>query len=659
MKLKFSRKLRILTFSLIATLSVVLCLYLYGTKDARQFEQLSYDLLYTELSGNTINLHYTLAHPENYGLSGDPILPSSFTDGDTKAQITEWQYRLSRIDPQKLDTQDRYAYLLFDRFLALTLEGADFAYYEESLSPSSGMVSGLPVLLADYTFRNQKDVEDYLGILEQTGTYFDALIRYEQEKSSAGLFMSDTSADKVIEQCDSIMDSTLLTDDSHFLQQTFTERLDGLVSDGIITEKEKQQYIDKNNLLLTTVMAPAYEKVGDAFLVLKGTGTNPYGLCYYPDGKEYYMYLLARTTGSSRSIPEIRKLLEKDYQENFHALRDLVKDHPGLLERSAEDFSLSLNMQDSYTGHSVGLNAAERSAAPYLSDSSDIPVQSSDTLCRLSDAILDHLQKQMQEDFPTAFPSVNRELECKTCNAYKEKGMPISCQIKKVSPSMESYSSPAYYLTPPIDDLQHNTIYLNEPNITDDLTLYTTLAHEGYPGHLYQTVYSQSFLNQQNASCIRSLLHYGGFVEGWAVYVENLSYGYAAQLTKNEETAAYIEACRLNRNLHLCLYSYMDIAIHYDGATPEQTGRFLENLGLGQHTDAEAIYEYLVEEPCNYLKYYLGYLEFLSLKQQAEELWGTDYSDYRFHKFVLEAGPSDFLSLSEQLLLLVNRNEIQ
>ena len=608
MKLKFSRKLRILIFSLIATLSVVLCLYLYGTKDARQFERLSHDLLYTELSGNTINLHYTLAYPENYGLSADPVLPSSFTDGDTGAQVMEWQRRLSRIDPQKLDPQDRYAYLLFDRFLALTLEGADFTYYADPLSPSSGLVSGLPVLLADYTFRTKKDVEDYLCILEQTGTYFDALIRYEQEKSSAGLFMSDSSADNVIEQCDSIMDPVLLSEGSHFLQQTFTERLDGLVSDRIITEKEKQQYLHKNDLLLTTVMAPAYERVGDAFLVLKGTGVNPYGLCYYPEGKEYYTYLLAQTTGSSRSIPEIRRLLEKDYQENFHALRNLVKDHPGLLKVSSEDFSLT----------SVG---------------------SSDTFYELSDAILADLQKQMEPDFP--------KLACISEN--KIKGSPIVCELKMVSPSMEAYSSPAYYLTPPIDDLQHNTIYLNEPNITDDLTLYTTLAHEGYPGHLYQTVYSQSCFNRQNASCIRSLLHYGGFVEGWAVYVENLSYGYAARLTKNEETAAYIEACRLNRNLHLCLYSYMDIAIHYDGATPEQIGRFLENLGLGQHTDVETIYEYLVEEPCNYLKYYLGYLEFLSLKQQAEELWGTDYNDYRFHQFVLETGPSDFCSLGEQL----------
>ena len=112
MKLKFSRKLRILTFSLIATLAAIFCLYLYETKDTRQFEQLSQDLLYTELSGNTISLHYTLAYPENYGLSADPILPSSFTDVDTRAQVTEWQRRLSCIDPQKLDPQDRYAYLL-------------------------------------------------------------------------------------------------------------------------------------------------------------------------------------------------------------------------------------------------------------------------------------------------------------------------------------------------------------------------------------------------------------------------------------------------------------------------------------------------------------------------------------------------------------------
>lgn len=629
MTLKFSRRLRILIYSLISILSVILCIYLIRTTDERRFQRLSRDLLYTELSGNTINLHYTLAYPENYGFHTDPILPSSLMDADPEEQITGWQQRLSRIQPENLDAKDQYAYLLFERFLALSRQGADFAYYSEPLSPSSGMISSLPVLLADYTFRTQKDVEDYLAILEQTGTYLDALIQYEQKKSEAGLFMPDFSADKVIGQCDSILDSAQLSKGSHFLQQTFSERLDELVSSGVITDSEKQQYIHQDDLLLTTVMAPAYERVGDALLVLKGSGTNPYGLCYDPEGKEYYAYLLAQTTGSSRSIPEVKKMLEKDYETNFQALRDLVRAHPGLLEVSPEDFSLTYALPNKNPGQpdssSTGVTTSQKASQKF----------SQNALTELSEAVLCNLQKQMKNDFPDLQSGSD--------------GSPVSCRLKRVSPSMEAYCSPAYYLTPPIDDLTHNTIYLNTPNITDDLTLYTTLAHEGYPGHLYQTVYSQDFLNQQNASYIRSLLHYGGFVEGWALYVENLSYGYAAQLTKKEETAAYIEACRLNRNLHLCLYSYMDIAIHYDGATPEQIERFLENLGLSQSADVNAIYEYLVEEPCNYLKYYLGYLEFLSLRQQAEKLWGKTYSDYSFHKFVLEAGPSDFRSLSELL----------
>lgn len=599
---KTTRSKRFLSVLLILALCGSTFLYTHLTSDTRAFRSLSEELLQTELSGNTINLHYTLADPESFGIHQAPVLPTEFSDKDQEAIITGWQQRLARISPDKLDAEDRYAYRLFERFLALSLTDAAFSYYDEPLSPSSGMISGLPILLADYTFRSERDVTDYLAILEQTGGYFDALVAYEREKSAAGLFMSDASADKVIEQCDSIMDQTLLQNGEHFLQQTFTERLDELLMQGLISDRQKEQWCSENDRLLTTVMAPAYERVADAFIVLKGSGVNPYGLSYYPQGQEYYTCLLASLTGSSRSIPEIKRLLESDFAQSFNTLKALINEHPAILELS--------------TTASVD-----------------------EALLKTAEAMLQNLQTQMAQDFP-ALSSATGDNE-------------ISHTIKCVSPSMESYSSPAYYLTPPIDDMSSNTIYLNTAGISDALTLYTTLAHEGYPGHLYQTVYSQSCLNSRNASYIRSLLHYGGFVEGWALYVENLSYGYAARLTDDPDTAAYIEACRLNRNLLLCLYSYMDIAIHYDGATPEQIEAFLTKLGLFNSFSIDAVYEYLVEEPGNYLKYYLGYLEFLSLKEDAKKLYGNSYSDYSFHQFILEAGPSDFTSLSERLALTI------
>lgn len=215
---------------------------------------------------------------------------------------------------------------------------------------------------------------------------------------------------------------------------------------------------------------------------------------------------------------------------------------------------------------------------------------------------------------------------------------------------MEKYCSPAYYLTPPMDDMQKNTIYINHRNQPDALTLYTTLAHEGYPGHLYQTVYSQLALSQKAASPVRRILHYGGYVEGWALYVENLSYYYAQNIYQNEPSkAAWCEACRLNRNIQLCLYSLLDIAIHYEGATPAQVQAILEKIGITNPASVTAIYQYIVEEPTTYPKYYLGFLEFQELKEEAATQWDDKFSLMRFHRFVLEAGPSDFTSLRTRL----------
>ena len=139
-------------------------------------------------------------------------------------------------------------------------------------------------------------------------------------------------------------------------------------------------------------------------------------------------------------------------------------------------------------------------------------------------------------------------------------------------------------------------------------------------------------------------------MEGWAYYVEDLSYSYAKdQVRNNAYAVAYYEACRLNRNIHLCLYSLLDIAIHYDGATPEQVQKILQSVGITNPSSVTAIYQYITEEPVNYLKYYLGYMEITLLREKAKLLWEDDFTLYRFHQFLLETGPSDFSGLHEQL----------
>ena len=598
---KTTRKFRIICFLMIFLFAgLVLSAYIC-TNDIRQFKKLSEELFYSELSGNTLSLHYTLAYPENYDFP-EEVTFSSYQSNDDyeESDISDALDRLSKISPDRLNEEDAYAYHLLERYLKLRLSGLPYSFYSEPLSPSSGMQSSLPILLADYTFRSEKDVENYLEILDQTDTYFDGLIQYEKEKSAKGLFMADSAAEEIIEQCDKIMDTDSLSLGTHFLHTTFEERLNVMEENGLITQDQKDRWLSENDRLLTTVMEPAYQEVADAFLVLKGSGTNEMGLCYFPEGRAYYEYLLASTTGSSRSIPEIKTMLFHDFQQNYSAMIDLLKKHPELANLSSDILS----------------------AFPYSKP----------------EEMLEDLKERIIEDFPP-LPEV-------------EEGFNPSCTIKSVSPSMEEYSSPAYYLTPPIDDMTENIIYINHKNTPDALTLYTTLAHEGYPGHLYQTVYSQLYLSQKNASSIRYLLHYGGYVEGWALYVENMSYSYAQSLVQdnNPTCAAWYEACRLNRNLQLCMYSLLDIAIHYDGASFAQTQAILKKIGINDPATAASIYQYILQEPVNYLKYYLGFLEFLSLKDTAINLWGDEFSLQRFHKFVLETGPSDFQGLNEKLV---------
>ncbi|MDE7282335.1 MAG: DUF885 domain-containing protein, partial [Lachnospiraceae bacterium] len=212
---------------------------------------------------------------------------------------------------------------------------------------------------------------------------------------------------------------------------------------------------------------------------------------------------------------------------------------------------------------------------------------------------------------------------------------------------------PAFYLTPPIDDASENIIYINPLDTAEGLTLFTTLAHEGYPGHLYQTVYHQNYLQAANACPLHSILQYGGYVEGWAMYVELNSYDYAIRLTKDAhpETESRYLAEKLNRKIQLCLYSLLDIIIHYEGASYERVNTILSAIGFTDEENIRDIYEYIIEEPCNYPKYYLGYLEIEALKRNAKTLWGDSYTPYRFHTFMLDNGPADFRTLDRLLML--------
>ena len=590
--------------------------YVYTHADA-QFESFTEDFFLQELQSNPIHFHYSVDDPSAYDIDESELTMPVYQAGNASNDI----YALSLLSGQlekyrgrHLSERNRYLCELLSTYIDTLSQTAAYPYFAEPMSPSSGAVSELPILLAEYRLDTVEDVEQYLSILTQIPDYFDGLILYEQEKAAAGLFMSDTAVDKVIRQCSALMNLRQLENDTHFLEITFANRLEVLVDRGVLTKEDSLSYQSNNNRLLTTVVAPAYDHLADELTLLKGSGKVTCGLAYYPGGREYYKALLRLQTGSARDIDEIKQMLYNDLSANYTALAKLLQDNDSLQEQ----FTL------------------EPAFLPEMS-----PAE-----------ILDYLEASMEQDYP----SIPQD---------KETAM-IDCTVKYVDDSLEPYSAPAFYLTPPIDNVLNNTIYINALDTSDDLSLFTTLAHEGYPGHLYQTVYSQSSWDLSDTTPLRSILYYGGYVEGWAMYAELSSYDYAIRLAGSEhpEAVSYYLACRLDRQIQLCLYSLLDISIHYDGATLEDVQEILDSFGSMSIDTVKAIYAYIAEEPCNYPKYYLGYLEIMELKKQAAKVWCNDNqtmaasddsiyenSDflYYFHRFLLENGPADFKTLSDLL----------
>ena len=508
---------------------------------------------------------------------------------------------LETFNPQDLSTDERYTQQLLITSLSDELEGRQYFYLQEMFSPSGGIQIQYPILMAEYTFRCKKDIEDYLELIRLTPSYFESYCDFTEEKIKRGFCMADFSLKKVITQCNTIITEKEIEDNSHFLITTFDERIQNAAKDNIISNEEAMHYISINKEYLSTYLLPAYKKLAENITSYLGSGKNKNGLCYFKDGKDYYSWLFKQTTDSDTALPDVYKTLAQDYYNSMLALKDKLIEFQNTASLTDSDFSY-FSLQD-------------------------------------SDDILKNLSKQMESDFPSISASFSIPS--------------FTATVKDVSTSLEDFTAPAYYLVPPIDDTSQNSIYINQSSVPSGLELYTTLAHEGYPGHLYQTTYYQLYREKENLPYLRSTLNYGGYVEGWALYAELLSYDYAANLlvsdTGKEDYRLLFDIYKQERCVSLAMLSLLDIGIHYYGLTIDRVAELLEAPGIQDYDTITDIYEYIVEEPANYPKYYWSYLEILSLKEEAKEKMDDYYSDYAFHQFFLESGPSDFSSLKMRL----------
>lgn len=538
---------------------------LHAESSDRQFRTFTRSLFQTEVSANTISLHYTLRSPSDYGIADIPATYGSLSSDPVaaKASVRNVLSSLQEFDPDTLSSENALTFKILDTYLKNASTGTNYLLYQEPLGPVSGIHTQLPVLLSEYSFYDTQDVETYLALLKETPSYFDSVIRFEQKKATSGLFMPDYQADSVLDTCQSFIDMGK----ENYLVSTFNERIASL---DLLPENKKDSFQKENMKLVTEEIYPAYQNLITAIKSLKGKGMNEQGLSHFPYGKKYYEYLVRQTTGCNESISRLRLMTRAQILEDLSVMQKVLFPADAALTQ-----------------------------ASVLEQTSP-------------DSMLDDLRSKITDTFPE-IPDVD-------------------FQVKYVPESMQDYLSPAFYMIPAIDNLTENVIYINNGQTASGLNLYTTLAHEGYPGHLYQTVY----FSASEPDPIRSILDFGGYVEGWATYAEMMSY-YLAPLPKTEASLL-----QKNNSVILGLYALADMGIHYDGWSVTDTVRFFSDYGINDPNAVQSVYKLIIGSPANYLKYYIGYLKFYELKKEMADALGNQFSQKEFHRAVLDVGPAPF-----------------
>lgn len=558
---------------LAAVLSIIYAAILSPAgKSTSSFSEFCTTLFREEMKSNTMNLHFTLKDPKAAGIDSYEITLGSLS-GDSPhnqaRQLKKLSEELKKYSHRSLKGKDRLTCRLLSDYISRQQNLAAYPYYDEPLTPSGGVTSQLPVLLAEYTFRNTRDIKDYLGLLSQMDTYFLGILDYEQKKADAGLFMSDEACLKVIEGCEVFTEHP----DDNFLIDTFSNRLNAM--DGL-TDTQKNAYLKQHSKVLSDHVIPAYSQMIKGLTMLLGRGHNNWGLCNFPEGKAYYEAVVSADTGCDDSVEDLFSQITKARREDLTFCQNLLEKNPKLASQSPKP----------------------------------------DAALKEENAMISRLQKEILTDFP-APPQTDVEI----CH---------------VDPALSEYLAPAFYITAPIDDISHNRIYINDAKNDTDIYYFTTLAHEGYPGHLYQTICTSSY----GAPEVLSLLNYPGYTEGWATYTEMQAFYYAGL---DPDLASLLQH---NQAATLSLYATADIGIHYFGWEKEKNAAFWSEYGVDDTATVKRITDLILEEPGNYLKYYVGYLKFRQMREQLA-LENKSFSVSAFHEAILRTGPSPFSVLEE------------
>ena len=374
--------------------------------------------------------------------------------------------------------------------------------------------------------------------------------------------------------------STIDSRDNSFLYATFNDAIDQLTS---LTPEQAQTYKDRNASLIKNEYIDSFKSLYDGLYALR-TKCRSYeqAATHSEIEKRYFEYSMQDAGCNSLSAEETLEMLKAE-------LNYLLYDSVGIeiYRPNIRDMGQSLP-----NGVSSGNTQTD----------------------------LDYLQSVISSILP--------ELPEHTLS------------IVTVPEELQDQFSPAAYVIPALDDWKQNTIYINTE--TEDPTLLLTLAHEGYPGHMYQYVYQRGL---DNVGLMQRTANFGAYAEGWAQFAEFLVTEYQKQY--DEDYVRYLFEYGIYSNS--ILPAIVSILVNYYGYSEKAIESYITGLGLNGDEVASDYYKMVIDQPYYFFEYAIGYAQLAQLYRSEMSDLGGSFHMNEFLKTYLNLGPGNFDLIKEQM----------
>lgn len=572
------------------THAAVLNIYNEDNKEFKEF----LDMFFVEyLEEDQLSVNIFCENPSDFGLEHyDASWYSYETSTEEEmaeyvAYINELYTELLSFSDARLSKLQEVAYRKVETFLTETLESykvEDIEYLNLRYVDSfGGYVADFLTYIEAYSLRSELEVLDVVDFIKSTKTAFPSYLNYVKDRAENGYALSDTTIDGMCTYLNDLLKENE-NEGNYYLVDVLAAKIDELT---FLNDAQKEEY----KATIATEMEDSFM----AGVKALNEGLSEYkGLlekeeegywAKYDNGKEMY----------SNSLNSLLGLKDFDFEKYIKEVENALK------QSQMAYMNLVYDFVDKY-GYNTFLEINEHASRYPIFDGTP-----------------DEMMEYLRKFAPTIVP------ELKTTPDINIKYMDDA--------SAKASNAVAYYMKSALDNTSGENITLNGTKLGDKNDVLGTLAHEGYPGHLYAYVYSKEIGQHDLSTIMTSTAH----AEGWATYVELKLYDYAMSISDDENFIEVMQYLKAEHTTGFLLETRVDVGIHYEGWTVQQVAGYLDSLGYNGEA-AQGLYDQLIEMPTTYAAYGYGKLFFVKLHDEAQKILGVHYDEIEFNAMLLSRG---------------------